>query len=312
MNTMKRVSVVIPVYNEVQNIEPLYRKLQELARTTPSVSEFLFVDDGSTDGTWQALVSLRERDAHARAIRLRRNFGQTAAMACGIDHARGEVIVTMDGDLQNDPSDIPRLVAKLDEGFDVVSGWRYRRQDRLWTRRIPSTVANRLIGLLTGVKVHDYGCSLKAYRAEVIRQTPLYAELHRFIPALSTMTGALIGELKVAHHARTFGQTKYNLWRTWKVALDMVTVSVLLKFALRPLRFFGFVALGVLVPAGIALARAWQGFVVPSSPGPVVLAGAACLGLWLAGHLLIVGCVAELCRATAHADPQRSLVPEGA
>jgi glycosyltransferase involved in cell wall biosynthesis len=306
MTACCRVSVVMPVYNEVESLPRLHEELAAVAPRLAAPCEFVFVDDGSRDGTWEALAALRRADPRVRAMRLRRNFGQTAAMACGIRAARGEVIVTMDGDLQNDPADIPRLLEALDaQGDDVVCGWRHRRQDKLLTRRIPSMIANRLIGWLTGVRLHDYGCSLKAYRAEAIKRTPLYAELHRFIPAMSTLTGARIGELKVNHRARRFGRTKYTISRTWRVALDMVTVALLIKFASKPLRIFGAASLAVLVVAGACLLRSWQWYVGPAQEVPQVLGGAALLALWLAGHLVVVGWMAELCLATGHSRPER-------
>ncbi len=318
------LSIVIPVYNEAESVPQLYARLvaaltasQPMApfggpvaasdevATAARTWELIIVDDGSQDGTWEALQGLAARDAHVRAIRLKRNFGQTAAMSCGIEAARGRVIVTMDGDLQNDPADIPRLLAKLEEGYDVVCGWRVQRQDRLWSRKVPSMVANRLIGWLTGVRLHDYGCSLKAYRAQVIKRTPLYAEFHRFITALVTLTGALVTEVKVQHHARQYGRTKYNLWRTWKVAFDMVTVAILIKFASKPLRFFGLLALCCAAVAAVCFARSWEWYLGPYRHVPQVLPGVALLGVWLAGHLFIVGLIAELCLATSHAKPER-------
>jgi len=274
-----------------------------MADATSGTWELLFVDDGSTDGTWEALREAQAGDPRVRAIRLARNFGQTAAMACGIAAARGGIIVTMDGDLQNDPADIPRLLATLDEGYDVVCGWRHERQDKLWTRKIPSMIANRLIGWLTGVRLHDYGCSLKAYRAGVIKRTPLYAQFHRFIPALATLTGALIAELKVSHHPRRFGTTKYTLSRTWRVALDMVTVSLLVKFASRPLRLFGVLAVGCAGLAAVGVIRSWESYAGPSQTIPQILPAVSALSAWLAGHLLVVGLLAELCLSTTHIRP---------
>jgi len=310
---MMSVSVVVPLKDEQENIEQLYAQLVGAADGAQDAWEFIFVDDGSTDGTWEVLKHLTERDSRMRLIRLKRNFGQTAAMACGIEAARGEVIVTMDGDLQNDPADIPRLLEKLSEGYDVVCGWRHKRQDKLLTRKIPSMVANRLIGWLTGVRLHDYGCSLKAYRAASIKRTPLYAELHRFIPAMSTLTGALVAELKVNHRPRRFGQTKYNLSRTWRVALDMITVSLLVKFSTKPLRLFGLIALGTL---GVSLAltlRVLTAHVLTSGPLFQVLPGVVLLGFWLTGHLFFVGWMAELCLATSHSRPgQMIAVNQGA
>lgn len=306
------VSLVIPMHNEADGVDRLAEQLDAALGPSGRSYEVIVVDDGSTDRTWEALTQVASRDPHWRVIRLRRNFGQTPAMRCGIDHARGRAVVTMDGDLQNDPADIPRLLAKLDEGFEVVCGWRHRRQDRLWARKIPSMIANRLIGLLTGVRLHDYGCSLKAYRAEVIKRTPLYAELHRFITALVTITGAQVTEVKVNHRPREFGRTKYNLWRAWKVAFDMLTVSLLIKFASKPLRFFGLFAFGVLAVAVVCLVHSWQWYVGPYAEIPQTLPGVAVLGLWLAGHLFIVGCLAELALASAHARPEHLIsVGEG-
>jgi glycosyltransferase involved in cell wall biosynthesis len=298
---LMEISVVIPVYNEVENVPLLAAQLAAAADGDGRAWEFLFIDDGSQDGTWEALERERQRDQRVRAVRLLRNFGQTAATACGIAQARGRRIVTMDGDLQNDPGDIPRLLAVLEQGYDVVCGWRRRRQDRFWTRRLPSWAANRLISLLTGVRLHDVGCSLKAYRAEVIRRVPLYAEFHRFIPALAVFAGALLTEREVTHHPRRHGCTKYNLGRTWRVALDMVTVSLLAKFASKPLRVFGTAALACLGGSILTLA-ALPAFGVPLA--------AAVLGLWLAGHLMGVGLLAELGLASAHARPEQSLITE--
>ena len=304
------VSVVIPVYNEHESVPKLYEQLAEAARSAPSIIEFVFVDDGSRDGTWEALEMLNRQDPRVRAFRFSRNFGQTAAMACGINQAHGDVIVTMDGDLQNDPADIPRLLAKLAEGYDVVCGWRHRRQDTLWTRKIPSMVANGLIGLLTGVQLHDYGCSLKAYRAEVIKRTPLYAEFHRFITALVTLTGASVAELKVNHRPRRFGKTKYNLSRTWRVSLDMITVSLLIKFASKPLRFFGALALCFLGVGLICMERSWAWYLGPFRHIPQVLPGMSMLSLWMAGHFLVAGFIAELCLASAHSRPEQLVASE--
>lgn len=304
-------SVVIPVFNERENLWCLYAHVVPILARMGTEVELVFVDDGSRDGSWEVLRSLQAKDSRVRPLRLTRNFGQTAAMKCGIDAARGEVIVTMDGDLQNDPEDIPRLLEKLEEGYDIVCGWRYRRQDNLWTRKIPSMLANRLIGWLTGVQLHDYGCSLKAYRAKAIKQTPLYAEFHRFIPALATLTGALVTEIKVTHHPRRFGQTNYTLWRTWKVAFDMVTVSLLVKFASKPLRFFGCLALCSMMVALAALARSWQWYLAASGPMPQALAGVGLLAIWLSAHLVAVGWFAELCLSTAHARPERFIIAQG-
>ena len=300
---MKLLSIVIPVYQEVENVPRLHAQLIAVADKLTLPVEFVIVDDGSQDGTWDRLVEAHRKDKRVRAIRLKRNFGQTPAMACGIDQARGDVIITMDGDLQNDPADIPRLLEKINEGYDVVCGWRHQRKDKMLSRKIPSMIANRLIGTVTGVRLHDYGCSLKAYRASSIKRTPLYAELHRFIPAMSTLTGASIIEIKVNHRARTFGKTKYNLSRTWRVALDMMTVSLLVKFSSKPLRLFGMGAMAAVLVGTICVARSWHWYVTPQDDIPQVLPGAAVLCFWLAGNLTVVGFLAELCLATVHQRP---------
>jgi glycosyltransferase involved in cell wall biosynthesis len=205
---------------------------------TGSDTEFLFVDDGSTDGTYQRLRAITQRDPRLRIVRFRRNFGQTAALSAGIDHARGEIIIPMDGDLQNDPQDIPRLLEKLAEGYDVVSGWRVRRQDALH-RRLPSMIANRLISWLSGVRLHDYGCSLKAYRRRVLQDVRLYGEMHRFVPIYASWQGARVTELPVAHHARTRGRSNYGIERTLKVVLDLIVVKFLSSYATKPIYIFG-------------------------------------------------------------------------
>ncbi|MEO5657701.1 MAG: glycosyltransferase family 2 protein, partial [Nitrospiria bacterium] len=230
--------IVIPLFNEVENLDALSERVFGAITRFGLDAEVLYVDDGSRDASEAAYHRLCRAYPRLRVIRLRRNFGQTAAMAAGFDHARGSVIVVLDGDLQNDPDDIPRLLAKLDEGYDVVSGWRKDRRDS-WTRVLPSRFANWLIGRVTGVVLHDYGCSLKAYRAEVIQHIPLYGDLHRFIPALASIYGATIAELPVRHHPREHGTSKYTLARTFRVIMDLVLVSFLKNYAQRPMHAFG-------------------------------------------------------------------------
>jgi len=238
-----KLSLVIPVFNEEGNLEMLHSRIHEALRDLAGSYAIIFVDDGSTDGSFEALRELHRRDDHVIVIRFRRNFGQTAAFAAGFKRARGEVVVTMDADLQNDPADIPRLLEKIEEGFDVVSGWRVNRKDRWISRRLPSMLANLLISQVTGVHLHDYGCSLKAYRREVVKNVSLYGELHRFIPALASWMGTEVAEIPVNHFPRRFGRSKYGISRTTRVLLDLLTVRFLLSYATRPLQIFGLLGL---------------------------------------------------------------------
>ncbi len=237
------LSLVVPVFNEAANLPDLYREIAAACDPLPLRSEFLFIDDGSRDGSFEALRKIQAADPRVRVIRFRRNFGQTAAMSAGFDHARGEVVVTLDADLQNDPADIPRLLEKLGEGYDIVAGWRKCRKDRFLSRRLPSRLANRLISRLTGVRLHDYGCTLKAFRRDVLRQINLYGELHRFIPAIASKIGVEIAEIPVNHRPRSRGRSKYNILRTPRVLLDLLTVKFLLSYSTRPLQIFGLIGL---------------------------------------------------------------------
>src|SRR5512147_3033070 len=237
---MHDLSLIIPVYNEAENLPILYDSIQEVLKANKNIWELIFVDDGSLDHSFDVLKSLVEKDPeHVRVIGFSRNFGQTAAITAGIDHAHGETIVLLDADLQNDPADIPMLLAKLDEGYDLVSGWRKDRKDNRLTRTLPSNIANRLISWVTGVHLHDYGCTLKAYRREALKGFRLYGEMHRFIPVFAHSVGAKITELPVRHHARKFGEAKYGLDRTVKVILDLFTVKFLLDYSHKPMRLFG-------------------------------------------------------------------------
>lgn len=232
------ISVVIPVYNEEPNIHPLHAKLNESLEKLGLNYEILYVDDGSRDASFALLSEIAARDEHVKLVRFRRNFGQTAAMAAGMDHARGRVIIPLDADLQNDPADIPRLLAKMDEGYDVVSGWRKKRKDNS-IRRIPSRLANKLISRVTGVALHDYGCSLKAYRADIMRDVNLYGEMHRFIPAYAAIVGARVTEIPVEHHPRVAGVSKYGIGRVFRVVLDLLVVKFLGGYGSKPIYFFG-------------------------------------------------------------------------
>ncbi len=225
------VSIVVPVYNEAANVDRLCEELRGFAATECRISQIIFIDDGSTDGTYQRLVEVSGNDPLVHVLRLRRNFGQTAALSAGFDVATGDVICPMDGDLQNDPHDIPKLLAKIEEGYDVVSGWRKDRKDTWLTRRVPSWTANRIISKITNVRLHDYGCSLKAYRREVIEGIQLYGEMHRFIPAVASWYGVRISEIETTHHPRLRGKSKYGISRTIKVLLDLITVKFLQSFS---------------------------------------------------------------------------------
>ena len=252
MNDTVELSIVIPLFNEEECVEPLYAQLKEALEPLEQSYEIIIVDDGSTDRSFELLKGLQAQDKRLKVIRFRRNFGQTAAFAAGFEHAQGQVVVTMDADLQNDPADIPRLLEKLEEGYDVVSGWRVERWKSAWlTRRLPSMVANRLISKTTGIHLHDYGCSLKAYRGEVVKNINLYGELHRFIPAMASWMGVSVAEIPVHYRSRQFGTSKYGMSRTIKVILDLLTVRFLLSYSTRPIHIFGSLGLAMSGLGGI-------------------------------------------------------------
>ncbi len=234
-----KISLLIPVYNEEENLPRLYDQICAVAERETLELEMIFVDDGSQDTSWAVLQGLASDDDRVRCVKFRRNFGQTAGLAAAIDHATGDVLIPMDADLQNDPEDIPRLLSKLDEGFDVVSGWRKDRQDTFISRKLPSMIANRLISKWSGVPLHDYGCSLKAYRADVLKDVKLYGEMHRFVPIYASWHGARVTEMVVNHRARQFGVSKYGINRTFKVLLDMLTLKFLGDYSTKPIYLFG-------------------------------------------------------------------------
>ena len=233
------VSFVIPVYNEEENLPDFYRELTAAGEKLHGSCEIIFVDDGSRDGSFPALRRIQAADSKVKIIRLRKNFGQTAALAAGFDRSRGEIIITLDADLQNDPADVPLLVAKMNEGFDIVSGWRVKRKDKFVSRRLPSKAANWIISRITKVKLHDYGCTLKAFRRDVVKNIKLYGEMHRFIPAIASTMGVAIAEVPVNHRPRIHGKSKYNITKSVRVALDLLTVKFLLSYSTRPLQIFG-------------------------------------------------------------------------
>jgi glycosyltransferase involved in cell wall biosynthesis len=296
------LSVVIPIRNEAASLEALYGELTATLEAWGRPYEILLIDDGSTDASFEIMAGLQARDSRLRVIRFRRNFGQTAAFAAGFAHARGRLIVTSDGDLQNDPRDIPSMVATLDQGeFDIVCGWRKSRQDKWLTRRVPSMIANWLISRSTGVALHDYGCSLKVFRCEVVKSLKLYGEMHRFLPAIASEMGVRITEVVVHHRARQFGQSKYGLSRTVRVILDLLTVKFLLSYSTRPLQIFGLIglamgSLGGGILAWLAYLRLFGGEGI--SGRPILLFGI--LLVFTGVQLVTLGLLAELQSRTYH------------
>ena len=309
MSARPYVSIVVPLYNEEESLGLLYEKIREAGESIGRPWEAIFVDDGSRDRTYDLVREIHARDPRIKAVKLRKNYGQTSAMVAGFEHTRGDVVISMDGDLQNDPADIPRLLAKLEEGFDVVCGWRKNRQDKLISRRVPSVVANWIIGRVTGVRIHDNGCSLKAYRGELIRRVSLYNELHRFIPAMSTLAGARITELVVNHHARQFGVSKYGLGRVWRVFLDIIGVKMITGFSSRPALGFALVSLPCVLIGSAILAAGAAMFLGRSDEQWMTTATAGFLMLFLGVQVLTVGVVAELALRTGSYSPARLLGP---
>jgi glycosyltransferase involved in cell wall biosynthesis len=244
------ISVVVPIYNEIDNVQPCYSELTQVLEQWGLRYEIIFVDDGSRDGSTERLEQLAALDQRVKLVQFRRNFGQTAAMSAGMEMARGDAIVTIDGDLQNDPADIPMMLDKLNEGYDLVYGWRKNRQDALWNRRLPSKIANWLIAKVTGFAVHDLGCTLKVIRREIAADLSMYGEMHRFIPVLAHWEGARSVEVVTRHRPRQFGQTKYGIWRTFRVILDLVTVKYMIRYAVSPMKLFGGIGL-VAASAGL-------------------------------------------------------------
>ncbi|HKQ12355.1 MAG TPA: glycosyltransferase family 2 protein [Steroidobacteraceae bacterium] len=289
------LSVIVPLYNEQESVQPLYEAIVRAVEPLGRPFEMVFVDDGSKDDTVALAAALARRDSRLRIVKFRRNYGQTAAMAAGIEHARGEVLVTMDGDLQNDPADIALLLEQIEAGFDLVVGWRHNRQDKLITRKIPSRIANWLIGRVTGVPIRDNGCSLKAFRANLIKRIPLYSEMHRFIPAMASIAGPRLAQIKVRHHARRWGQSKYGLSRIYKVLLDLMVIKTIASFASRPLRWFALLSLPLFALAFFAFGQTVVDLLVGGEDHiSLPIAGSGVIFLGSALILLCSGALAEL------------------
>ena len=306
------LSIVIPVYNEEENVDPLVQEIKAVVERLGKGYEIVMVDDGSTDGTFEALARLYEREDHLRVVRLKRNFGQTAALAAGLAHCEGKIIVTMDGDGQNDPADIPALLAELDRGNDLVTGWRFSRHDPFITRRLPSKIANHLISWTTQVKVHDYGCTLKAMRSDVAKNLKLYGEMHRFVPAIAHERGARIAELKVHHRPRLRGTSKYAVTRTLRVVLDLLTVKFLISYSTRPSHIFGPIGVisggvGFLIAIYLSLEKFFRGVTIGNRP----LLLLAVLLIFIGFQFITMGLLGEMLARTYHESQGRPVFVVG-
>ncbi len=295
------LSIVIPVYNEKTSIAFLYDELTSALEKIDKTYEVILVDDGSRDGTFEELLKLHEKNCDFRIVRFRRNFGQTPAMAAGFDISRGEIIVTLDADLQNDPADIPLLLEKIEQGSDIVSGWRTNRQDKALSRRLPSVVANKLIGFLTGVRIHDYGCTLKAYRSEIIKNIDLYGEMHRYIPAVASWLGVTVSEVSVNHRARKYGKSKYGISRTIRVILDIIFIKYMINYSQRPIQIFGLIGLitggiGSILTLYLIIMRLFFEQALSARP----LFTLSIFMIFIGVQLITMGIIAELIMRTYH------------
>lgn len=302
------ISVVIPLLNEEESLPVLYKELKDALNPLDMNYELVFINDGSTDGSAAILAGMHAEDSRVVVVNFRRNFGQTAAMSAGFNYARGEIVIAMDADLQNDPADIPKLIAKIEEGYDVVTGWRYDRKDTFINRRLPSIIANKLISKTTGVRLHDYGCTLKAFRRDVIKELHLYGEMHRFIPAIASGIGIKFTEVKVNHRARRFGTTKYGITRTVRVILDLMTVKFLLSYATRPIHVFGMMGLisggiGFIIALVMTIQREFYG--IGLSNRPMLLL--AILLIILGFQFVSLGLIAELQARTYHESQNKQI-----
>ena len=305
-----RYSIVVPFFNEQENIPPLYMKLTEVMDSVGEPYELVFIDDGSRDNTFKVLSEIYEHDRRVNLVRLRRNFGQTAALKAGFDYARGEVILSMDGDLQHDPEEIPRFLEKIEEGFDLVSGWRYQRHDHWLSRQIPSRVANWMMAKLSGVDLHDFGTTFKAYRREIIQEIQLYGELHRFIPALAATTGAQIAEIPIENLQRKSGKSNYGIGRTVRVFLDLMMVKFLLDYSTRPLQFFGLLGmagsgLGLAIGCFLAFDKFYYHTAIMNEHGPLMLLAVA---LFVSGiQFISMGLLGEISARTYYESQNKPI-----
>ncbi len=302
------LSIVIPIYNEKQSIDSLYKDLKSVLPKLGKSYEVILIDDGSMDGTYDELLKAHQKNKAYKIIKFRRNFGQTAAMKAGFDYSKGEVVITLDADLQNDPADIPEMLDKLNDGYDIVSGWRKHRKDNTLIRNFPSAVANRIISTLTGVYLHDYGCTLKAYRKEVIKNLELYGEMHRYIPALASWMGVKIAEIPVRHHSRKFGKAKYGISKTIRVILDIMVVKFLLSYSQKPIQVFGLIgliagAIGFIVTAYLTIMRIFFNQGLASRPLFTLSIFMILIGI----QLITMGLLAELIMRTYHESQNKSI-----
>jgi glycosyltransferase involved in cell wall biosynthesis len=302
------LSVLLPVFNEAASLPLLSDRLRAALEKLTLSYEIIFVDDGSTDQSFDLLQRLAEQDTRVKVLKLSRNYGQTAALAAGIDAARGEVLIPMDADLQNDPADIPVLIEKLEEGYDVVSGWRKERKDKFLTRRLPSIIANKLISMIGGVPLHDYGCTLKAYRRDVLKMVRLYGEMHRFIPIYASWTGGRVTEVPVRHHPRQAGESKYGLWRTFKVIYDLITIKFMMSYMTKPLYVFGPAGMVAFLVAFLASVGAvYQKLVLDTSFIRTPLTMLAMIMFMLGVQLILLGLVAEMLVRTYHESQNKPI-----
>lgn len=302
------ISVISPVFNEEENVEELYKELVSSLEKIGKTFEIIFVDDGSTDSTFERLKRLREKDSRVKIIRFRRNFGQTAALSAGFDYSKGETIITIDADLQNDPADIELLLKKIEEGYDLVSGWRWKRKDKFLTRVLPSKIANFLISSITGVRLHDYGCTLKAYRKEVVKNIRLYGEMHRFVPAVASLLGIKVAEVKVNHRKRKAGKSKYGIGRTIRVILDLITVKFLISYSTRPLQIFGLI--GILTGGTgflIGLYLTYLKLIERQAIGNRPLLLLSVLLIFLGAQFISLGLLAEMLSRTYHEAVEKKI-----